>query len=476
VAEARVASLRLILGLAVTVLCILELQGLVQTLRGQSRLRERIVAGQRAGLAGVRAQVAAVLERERPEASEWELRRAIPRELAAEIELFDASGTLLLAHPRRAPVSHWLTPEEVLALSGSEVVVRSPVVGAEARTLTYAPFRVEGRLLILRLASPVADIADDLRERRQLLVSHAISLVVLAVLAGFVLSPFRERRTGAAGRALEAYEEAMQRLRQHGEVQSQLHEAERGRMEEALQDSEAMARAGELTSGIVHEVRNGLGTILGYARLIERSLIPADARQATESIVEECRTLESISNRFVDFVKRETLSLARFDLGRTLARVVARELRAESGVQSSLAVPDEGVSVTADEELLERALENVVRNAREAAGEGGRVHVSAERQAEDVIVRVEDDGPGLSQELQAGLRPFKSTKAGGLGLGLPIAQKIVDLHRGTLRLLPRQPRGLAVVVRLPLGGPSAGVGVTGGNASALDPAGSDQAQ
>jgi signal transduction histidine kinase len=329
--------------------------------------------------------------------------------------------------------------------------------------------------MILRLAAPVAEIVEDLRERRQLLASHAISLVVLAVLGGFALSPSRERRAGAAGRALEAYEEAMHRLRQHGEVQSQLHAAERGKMEEALRDSEAMARAGELTSGIVHEVRNGLGTILGYARLIERADVSADARQATQSIIEECRTLESVSHRFMDFVRRETLWLATFDLGRTLTRVVAREVRAETGVLSSLAVPSEGVSITADEELLERALENVVRNAREAAGEGGHVGVSVERQATNVVLRIEDDGPGLSPELQAGVRPFASSKPGGLGLGLPIAVKIVELHRGALRFVPRLPRGLAVVIQLPAAGPSPGSGVTGGNTPALDPGRADQA-
>lgn len=467
-ADPKGASFRFILGIAVAILAVLEIQGLVQTLRGQARLRDRIVAEQMAGVAGVREQVAAVLAREAPEAAEWELRRVIPRELATEIELLEPAGKLLLAHPRVAPVRHWLTPEEVLAVSAGEVVVRSPVVGSEARTLTYAPFRVGGRLLILRLASPVAEIADDLRERRQLLVSHAVSLLVLVVLAGLALSPSRERREGAAGRALEAYEVAMERLREHGEVQSQRHAVERGRMEEALRDTEAMARAGELTAGIVHEVRNGLGTILGYARLVERADVTADARHAAESIIEECRTLDSVSNRFMAFVRRETLSLASFDLGRTLTRVLAREVRAESGVRSSLGLPAEGLSITADEELLERALENVVRNAREAAGSGGNVKVSVAWEAPDAVVRIEDDGPGPSPELLAGPKPFASTKPGGLGLGLPMALKIVELHGGTMSFAPRQPRGLAVAIRLPAAGPGAPSGVTGGNTPALD--------
>ncbi len=68
---------------------------------------------------------------------------------------------------------------------------------------------------------------------------------------------------------------------------------------------------------------------------------------------------------------------------------------------------------------------------------------------------IADDGPGLTSEERGQLRPFRSTKTGGLGLGLPIALKIVRLHRGELTLAERAPRGLEVTVSLPAAGPPA---------------------
>jgi two-component system sensor histidine kinase PilS (NtrC family) len=114
------------------------------------------------------------------------------------------------------------------------------------------------------------------------------------------------------------------------------HEAERRRMEEAIRESEALARAGELTAGIAHEVRNGLGTIVGYARMLERSSLPEDPAAAARSIREECETLETVVRRFADFVKLERLQLGEADLARLLARVVAREARARGEVRTEL--------------------------------------------------------------------------------------------------------------------------------------------
>jgi signal transduction histidine kinase len=229
---------------------------------------------------------------------------------------------------------------------------------------------------------------------------------------------------------------------------SREHEVERQRMEAELRDREAMARAGELTAGIVHEVRNGLGTILGYARMLERETAP-DVIESARSIREECETLEVVVRRFMQFVRQETLSPAPFDLERMLARVVSRESRGRPGARVTLTPSTPGGEpIEADEELLERAFENLIRNARDAAGAEGQVHVAVAREGGAVAVAIEDDGPGLPAETGGTVKPFFSTKAGGLGLGLPIALKIVRLHRGELTLEPRLPRGARATVRL----------------------------
>jgi signal transduction histidine kinase len=285
-----------------------------------------------------------------------------------------------------------------------------------------------------------------------MVLMHAFVLLALALAAIAVLVPVKEPAPQPPY-GLEAYAAAMTRLRDHGQDERQQHHAERRRLEDRIRDAEPMARAGELTSGIVHEVRNGLGTIVGYARLAEQSTDEA-ARESARRIRAECATLEAVVRRFVEFVKADTLALERLDLRRMLSRVAARESGGAAGAEVEIAAgPD--VSIVGDEALLERVFENLVRNAREAAGSGGHVVVSARAEADHVVVSVADDGPGLSAVERDALRPFRTTKPGGLGLGLPLAFKIVRLHAGELAMASRQPRGLMVTVRLPLAGPPA---------------------
>jgi two-component system sensor histidine kinase HydH len=263
----------------------------------------------------------------------------------------------------------------------------------------------------------------------------------------------RERPPAAApATALGAYEQAMERLRDRREEIEARHEVERHRMEDAIREKEALARAGELTAGIVHEVRNGLGTIVGYALLLERAGLPEDPAAAARSIRAECESLEKVARRFTDYVRLEELHLVPTDLSRLLNRVAARELRGHDAVVVRLSGLDQPFEIPADEEMLERAFENVVRNALEAAAAGlGHVWIDARANEGHCEVLVQDDGPGLAPDHPGEIRPFYTTRPGGLGLGLPLAHKIVLLHGGTLRLEPREPSGLTVTVSLPTG-------------------------
>lgn len=446
-ADLRRPSLRLTLGLAVVVLGLLEMQGLVQTLRSQSRLRERVVRGVRDTILAARPRLAAALAPGGFGAWSRAAEEALRSSLASEFEVFDSEGRLRLAIPRSSPVEHWPGPEVVKATAGGRVLVVGPITARASRLLSYASFASGDETVVVRFSTSMPELAEDLRERRQLLLGHGVSLVILLLASALVLFPGRvEPALRPLG--LGAYEEAMGRLRERGEELTREHAAERRRMGEAMRDREAMARAGELTAGIAHEVRNGLGTILGYARLVERGAPPAETADAARRIREECEVLETVVRRFMDFVKTEALRLAPFDLARLLPRVVARERRSRPGAEVKLPGSD-AVEIVGDEELLERAFENLIRNAREAAGVGGHVELVLSCDSDLVVVRVSDDGPGLPPGSPDEPRPFYTTKPGGLGLGLPLAQKIIRLHEGELDLANRSPHGLVATVRLP---------------------------
>ncbi len=451
-AEPPRASLRLGVVLALAVVALFEVLSLLQGVRSARRLQARVAQAVQQQAESARPRLAAALERGGPASWNEAATLAVRLGVATEAEVLDAQGGVILSRPSRPPVVHELRPEQAERVVAGQTLSIVRQAGPVARALTYLGFTGGGRTLILRLAMAVPDLEDEMREKRQILLGHGAALGALVMAAVLVLMPRRRRPTVASPAALNAYEEAMGLLRDRGQEMSARHEAERRQMEDAIHEKEAMARAGELTAGIVHEVRNGLGTIVGYARLLERTENAADAAESARSIRDECVTLETVVRRFNDFIRRERLNLSDFDIGRLLSRVVDRELRGRA-VSVVFRGLDEPLSVRGDEELLERAFENLVRNAADAAGKGGRIEVEASAENGELEVRIDDDGPGLSPDHPAEVQPFFTTKAGGLGLGLPLARKILLLHGGALALEDRTPRGVSARVVLPLGGP-----------------------
>lgn len=296
-----------------------------------------------------------------------------------------------------------------------------------------------------------------------LIAQHAF--ILLAALVGFVLVGFAPRSAAPEGAPVaRAYEEAMSRLRLRDDERRAAFERERTALNTILRDREAMARAGELTAGIVHEVRNSLGAIAAQAKLIEAA---GDERvkPGVSAIAEEVRTLQSVMARFLDFIRNEEVRLEEFDLARLVSRVASRE---GANHASRISVEGSETRVTGDEDLLERSIENVIRNACQAAGASGRVSVKFGADATHAFVIVDDDGPGIENPERA-LRPFESSRAGGLGLGLPLALKILSLHQGTLDLSRRPEGGTQAFCRWPKMDPTATSGNTRSVAKAHSP-------
>lgn len=117
---------------------------------------------------------------------------------------------------------------------------------------------------------------------------------------------------------------------------------------------------------------------------------------------------------------------------------------------------EEPVVVRGDHEILRRAVENIVRNALRHAPEGSVVELGLEREGNSVHIRVRDQGPGVSEEnLDQIFKPFfredssRNSATGGLGLGLAIASRAVNLHHGRLHAQNVNP-GLLIDIELPV--------------------------
>jgi signal transduction histidine kinase len=441
--ELRRPSLRLTTGLALLVAGIVEMHTMTTTLRGQAQLQERVVRSVRASVATLRPRLQELLRKGDAVAWRAAIEEARSAGLGRELAVLSADGSVLAARPAPGPAPPSWSDDDKDLLAAEGDLTLGPLLGGSVRLVSYIGFRTDAGLQVLFVATPVPEVVEDLRDRRTLLISHALVLGLLAV-AG-ALAAFPDRPAARSIPTAESpFEVAMQRLHDV----SQRDKATLHRVEEELREKSALARAGELAAGVAHEIRNGIGAISGYARLIEGSA-DAAAQESARAIREECRTLTTVTDRFMEFVRDEKLNRAPFDLGRMLSRVVARERRAIPDADVGVRVLGT-VQIEGDEELLERSFENIVRNACQAVGDTGQVRVEAANEEGRVVVRVSDDGPGLSGDAESPLRPFFTTKAGGSGLGLPIALKIVRLHQGTLELKPGKPRGLVVEVRLPV--------------------------
>lgn len=223
-------------------------------------------------------------------------------------------------------------------------------------------------------------------------------------------------------------------------------------MEGRLRDLEALVGLGQMSAGIAHEFRNSLFTILGYLRLAQRDGTPEEQTTKVRNAELEAKKLASAVDALLNFSKPLNPGSQRLLLDELTTAVMARLGAANADIrfETDVAQP---VEINGDRELLERALENIVRNAvdavrtRHPAGGG---HIEAAVTAEPhprVIIR--DNGVGLDEEQAANvLLPFQSTKPEGFGLGLPLARKIVLQHGGTLSVSGTPGEGAAVTIEL----------------------------
>jgi signal transduction histidine kinase len=316
-------------------------------------------------------------------------------------------------------------PQESLTAAGQVFVTTAP---GERSLMIWGQVETPRGREVFRLKS--ADDSTSLLSESLLLAQHAFILV--AALSALFLAGTAREAEGRGDSAIGAYEEAMLRLRKRDHDRVRAFEAEKALLTSTLRDREAMARAGDLTAGIVHEVRNSLGTIAIQAKTAQQA---ADerVRDAGAAIADEVQSVQNVMTRFVSFIRTEEVRIASFDLDRMVRRVAARE-RARCGV--SIEVSGDSTKVQGDEDLLELAVENVVRNACQAVGSRGFVRIHSGVLGGEARVLVEDDGAGIV-DAQKAIRPFESGRPGGLGLGLPLVLKILSLHQGTLDLEPR---------------------------------------
>jgi signal transduction histidine kinase len=255
---------------------------------------------------------------------------------------------------------------------------------------------------------------------------------------------------------------------------------------ERMKERDRLAALGEMAAGLAHEIRNPLGAIKGAAQLLTpatgdatatsgdgHSSVPPEAREFLGIIVEEANRLNRVVSQFLDYARPYRGEPQPLDVNEVVRKTaqlvtppplpdatttdVGSDATPKPPVEVHLQLADELPRARADAEQLRQVFLNLAINAVQAMPSGGKLTISTalrkpgRRSTSMLEVRFRDTGVGIpAQELKNLFIPFYTTKDKGTGLGLPISQRIIENHGGTIEVRSRVGVGSTFTVVLPV--------------------------
>ena len=230
---------------------------------------------------------------------------------------------------------------------------------------------------------------------------------------------------------------------------------------EALKEQHRLAALGTMAAGLAHEIRNPLAGIKGAAQFLQTVDDSEPGNEFLQVIISEVDRLNEVVQNFLYYARPFELNTETTDINATVSHVMSliraeglpEGVRIEEHLAGSLsAFPLDGVKIS-------QVVMNLIRNAIQAIAEGtvrvstgkGRMQGQLMRGKPALVIRIEDNGPGIPKEdLDKLFIPFYTTKSGGTGLGLPICQRIIRAHEGEIEVRSVIGKGATFTVRLPL--------------------------
>ncbi|HEY2730671.1 MAG TPA: ATP-binding protein [Polyangia bacterium] len=238
---------------------------------------------------------------------------------------------------------------------------------------------------------------------------------------------------------------------------------------ERMKERDRLAALGQMAAGLAHEIRNPLGSIKGAAQFLQPNVKTpgspgsadlGDQREFLNIIVEEVNRLNKIVSQFLDYARpyrgeQKPLEIA--DVLKKTLQLLAKEEASHFEITTAFA--ERLPPVRADAEQLLQVFLNLSLNALQAMPQGGKLHIStglrrATRRgaaAAFLEIRFRDSGVGIPPtDLKNLFIPFFTTKDKGTGLGLPISQRIIENHGGTIEVRSQPGEGATFTVLLPV--------------------------
>ena len=400
------------------------------------------------------------------------------------VVFFDQSATPVAYNPEIAE------RKEIWCCSRLQGVTRVDVVDAQTKDIYLAkkvqrvleveiPIFSRGPLIkrgTIKIGLSQEDMRAEIRRTRLALVligvaGFLLGMVGATLLARRIARPIKKLMEGTVRVSkgdfshsikIESADELGNLARSFNAMSARLM-ATREEIEEAhkkLIQAEKLASIGKLAATIAHEIRNPLTSVkLNIQKVLEDGRL-GDLDQEHLSITQEgIGQIEKFVKELLNFTRVSGLQLDHFSVAQILEESI--KMIGDSFRQKKITIErriDEGLpDVLVDGDKMRQVFLNVLRNAGEAVAEGGKVVLSVslagDARPRKIRVRISDNGCGIPEkDWEMIFEPFFSTKASGFGLGLANARKIIEQHKGTIRVVKKRSPGTAFEILIPLEG------------------------
>jgi two-component system, sporulation sensor kinase A len=226
---------------------------------------------------------------------------------------------------------------------------------------------------------------------------------------------------------------------------------ERKQAEELLRKSEKLAVVGELAAGVAHEIRNPLTSIKGFMHLLKEEC--ETHKHYFEIMESELERINFIVNEFLMLGKPQVMNFRQKNVSDLLkdvmtlleSQAILNNVKMISEFEPNLPL------LYCDENQLKQVFINIIKNAIEAMPNGGKVKIQAKKKENNLVIRFIDQGSGIPKDRIAKLgEPFYSTKEKGTGLGLMVSFKIIEAHKGRIKIESEVGQGTTVDLSFPI--------------------------
>jgi signal transduction histidine kinase len=341
-------------------------------------------------------------------------------------------------------------------------------VNWQVKTVLPVAFVLLNGLLLFLMAT--VSLRDP--ERHQVLIvagtgAVAICAAVMIALAYFIQRPMVElqdkiarvgegdlevsvnfaRRNDEIGDLGRNFNHMVQQLRESREEIERLHQTQMSR-------AEHLATLGELATGLAHEIRNPLAGIAGVIEIVGRDLpVTSPARAVIKDVRLEIAQINRILTDLLQTARPHPPAVRPTDLNTTVEHAVmlARQQILSKPIKVELEKDLKLPNVEHDSDQMHQVVLNLLLNSVQAIDGAGVVRVVIASKKDQALISVSDSGRGISPEhLPFIFRPFYTTKGNGTGLGLSLARRIVEDHRGRIEVESEVGKGTEFLVTLPL--------------------------